>query len=61
MSLRSKSLELGDELKSCFAPDAGGLARKPASPRCFYRWKKGRAVVTTAALLKSFCELGNVM
>jgi len=27
----------------------------------FYAGEKGRAVVTTAALLKSFCELGNVI
>jgi hypothetical protein len=32
MSLRSKPLEMIDELKDCFALDAGGSARKPASP-----------------------------
>jgi hypothetical protein len=46
MSLRSKPLEMVNELKGCFAPDAG---------------EKGRAVVTTAALLKLFVRWENVM
>jgi hypothetical protein len=46
VSLSSKPLELVDELKGCFAPDAG---------------EKGRAVVTTAALLKSFVNWETVM
>jgi hypothetical protein len=54
MPLRSKPLEHPYPHGNFRAPDAGGSARKSASPRCFYRWKKGRAVVTTAALLKVF-------
>jgi hypothetical protein len=53
MLLRNKPLEIVDELKDCFALDAGGAAPKSAAPR-LVSGQKGRAVVTTAALLKVF-------
>ena len=71
MSLCSKPLEMVDELKIALPL----LRTEPRPPLGFkYRYglrldflhdkdagKKGRAVVATAALLKTFCELGNVM